>query len=286
MICRIIKVKGVVLALIFKIKMPNGIVRTMRYNKDTPIGDRIKLIQEHVIDYWENYFHDYWLKESKNINISINQTKDILDRCATFILLADMRKNDILSSYSINSINENEVQSFAPNWEDDENFDLSPNHDEQQKILFTHTEIKKDGKKVVKQQKKWKKSKTRKLHKLYTIPELRTYRLKPVVDENKKPVKNIFGQAIFDAEYVTIGGQKGLIDRSKPYISEWCIVDTENKFKFNNTKFQIDESVKQYEVSTDNKCLMDSVLCIHVDGKTHFYDANVDQIDNNLIKQV
>lgn len=259
--------------------MPNGTSRIMRYNKETPIADRMKLVETHIISYWEEFFRDNWLKESTNIKGSNIHAKSILDRCATFILLADMRKNDILSKAKIDSINKHEVTILSDD-EQELNLESKLVIDEVQPT--TATEISQEEKKVARQVKKWNKSKTRKFYKMYSTPKVFTYRVKPVRDEDGKVAKNIVGQAVYNAEYVTIGGNKGLIDKSKPYISKWCLVDTDNKFTFNDIGFIIDKSVEQYKVGKDNVSEMDTILAYYIPDKNeyYFFDENIDEIQS------
>lgn len=265
--------------------MPNSSVRTMRYNKETPITDRMALVQTHILDHWGDFFQNNWLNDAKS-KMLINDTKSILDRCATFILLADMRKNNILSKYKINSINQNEIHMISD--DDDENQEMVDleKEDHSEPIIHTYSEIKKNEQKVERQIKKWRNSKTRKLHKLYTLPDLVTYRIKPKKDDNDKVIKNVYGQSVLDAEYTTIGNQKGLIDKSKPYVSEWCLVDTNNDFSFNGKNYKVDKKVKQYKVEKDNQSQMDKILCILVNDELHFFDQNIDEVNSKHVKQV
>jgi hypothetical protein len=276
--------------------MPNGSVRTMRYNKETPITDRMALVEKYILDYWGDFFQENWLNDTGKA--LINDTKNILDRCATFILLADMRKNNILSKYKINSINQHEIQSPYEDDADNEDIVESDKENKSEEIVYTHSEFNNKEKKRSKQIKKWRQSKTRKLHKLYTLPDLVTYRIKPIsryevvvngekqIVDDGKTIRNAYRQAILDAEYITIGNQKGIIDKSKPYTSEWCLVDTSNTFTFGGRLYQIDNKVKQYKVQADNKSEMDKILCILVDGELIFFDQNIDAINNKSVKQV
>lgn len=77
-----------------------------------------------------------------------------------------------------------------------------------------------------------------------------------------------------------------IIDPERPYNSKWCIVDTENAFKFGDEVLKIDESVEQYKVGKDNRAEMDWIFVIEQDGKRLYYDQLVNQIENKKIKMM
>lgn len=302
--------------------MPDGYVKTMRYNKETPIQDRMNLVQEHILNRWEDYFHEYWLKESGSGEMSINYSKNILDRCATFILLADMRASGVLSKYKIDSINSKEIQMSSATGnvanllyggesaegEGDKSGNVSAQLTKEESykdpINLSLREIENLVKKEEKKKKRWQESKTRKFFKLHSTKEVTTYKLITVKEakciiysenkidtitvenEDKKPLKNVYGQPILDVLYHKIGGHKGMIGLNQPYTSEWCVVDTDNKFIYNGNTFIIDKSVKQYEVFDDNQSSMDKILCIFVNDTLNFFDMNIDEVSSKLIKQV
>jgi hypothetical protein len=78
----------------------------------------------------------------------------------------------------------------------------------------------------------------------------------------------------------------GLFDPSKPTISNWSIIDTENKFSFNNQLYKIDESLEQYKVYDDNAAGMEKILCFYVpnEDRYYFFDENIVPIKNELIQ--
>ena len=60
-----------------------------------------------------------------------------------------------------------------------------------------------------------------------------------------------------------------------------CVVDTENVFRFDGRKCQIDPCVKQYaakDVRGDLLYDMDTVVCLRCDGQYVFYDQNYEDI--------
>ncbi len=74
-----------------------------------------------------------------------------------------------------------------------------------------------------------------------------------------------------------------LIDGERPYKAEWCLVDTENVFKFNGEKLMIDKSVKQYRVGRDNSSEMEKILVLEQDGERYYFDEKINYIQNKKI---
>jgi hypothetical protein len=105
---------------------------------------------------------------------------------------------------------------------------------------------------------------------------------------------NIFNQPTFDVRPKTYKGWEGVISIDKPYNLKWCYVDALGGFNFKNKRYKIDcEKVKQYYDSYwfpqrgKNKVIsMDNILCIEQDGQTHFWDMNIEKIENQYITQM
>lgn len=126
----------------------------------------------------------------------------------------------------------------------------------------------------------------------------------------KKPYKNIHNENLYVYKKHTIKGNQGLIDKDKPYIWEWCYVNTHNEFECRESTYKIHESVEQYKIKSDNQCLMDKVLmiaqcekvykpCVLKNGieyskptleldkdRTYFFDMNNDRIEKSLISKI
>lgn len=109
-----------------------------------------------------------------------------------------------------------------------------------------------------------------------------------------KPFKNIFGENIYEYRTKVVKGNKGLIDPKQPYKWAWCYVNTCNEFEFNNKKYQIDKSVKQYQGRLENTRRkdkevvydMDMILCYGQGGKQYYFDQNIDRINSKHIVQI
>jgi len=277
----------------FKIKMPDGHTKIMRYNRETSIEEKMSLVEEHILNRWEESFKNYWL--------SSNTIKQILDRCATFILLGQSKNAGILTSYKIDKVNSKEIPASNAN-DTAQNLiygEYNPSADNasgyasvtlttQEPSIdlskISDSQLRKEQEKEAKRVGRWKTSKTRKLYKLFSTPEITTYKLKRVKDNEGNVVTNVFGQAVFIDEKTTIGGNQGF-DRSASK-AEWCRVDTDNRFIFQGAVYEIDKSVKQYKVGKDNECEMDMILVILADEDIHFFDMNIEEIVHTLIKRV
>ena len=87
---------------------------------------------------------------------------------------------------------------------------------------------------------------------------------------------------------------KSSLDKEKHVLNisiakKWCVVDINNKFKFMNTVFVIDEYVEEYKVykkssevdEYENEAYMDSVLAvINKNYELVFYNQNFEEITN------
>ena len=107
---------------------------------------------------------------------------------------------------------------------------------------------------------RWKKSKTYKINSIYTY-------------DNKKIGKYHWCR-------------KGIIDNTKPYKSQWCVVDANNIFEFDNCKYHISGKVKQFDIGKNDKYKMDKILVYEQDNNIHFFDQNIDRIENKFIMEL
>lgn len=156
-------------------------------------------------------------------------------------------------------------------------------------------------------------SKGFRMEKLYCTDEIQTYRVRQVFsydvtqykigespedavietmsdrnkDGKKCAAKTILGTPIFIDKPYTIGGNKGIIDKSKPYISAWCTVDTDNEFTFNGKSFVIDKKVSQYQPDRKGYYAMDKILCYFIphENQYHFFNQDVEQIDDKFVRE-
>lgn len=82
-------------------------------------------------------------------------------------------------------------------------------------------------------------------------------------------------------------GIERLIDPTREYTSDWCLVDTNNMFELRGTDYLIDDSVKAYRIdSVTKRYPMDKILVMQQDGIMHFFDQNIDRVDSGLVVQV
>lgn len=265
----------------YKINMPNGFKKNLYYNIDT---DKITLIKEQVLDYWEEYLYSHFVWSGKFNPVKLNyedKTKMLLDRCATFLLLDDNKNYNINSDRKRKNIYNNEILlSSMPDDVNDAIYSVDADEITQtpkrsssiqaneilsgNKDYMKHENIHK--KRLNKIERRYKDSYQYKIKNLYTTEDKKIkilYKLKnkdieynipnPAFTEKElliwqnKNFRNIFGENIYDYKTKTIKGKKGLMNKNKPYIWKWCYVNTENEFMFNNQKYKIDNSLDQYQ---------------------------------------
>lgn len=312
----------------FKITLPDGqaFTRTIYYLKKSNTYERTQILNDVIFNYWNDYFRDQWLDDKYK---KYNSTKQILERCGTFLLGGQLKDSDVLSVNAIDRINDTEVSLSNSSFEIQQlvgqigndniytNFDNEFYHTKSDENLFVKT--KKNKRKL-----QFKNTINAKLNNLYDSNEFETYKVTTIknkdmsyIDENgdvkqipppsninsndellkwqNSNAKNIFNENILIDKCMKIDGRKSIIDTTKPYIAEWCIVDIDNKFIFKGVHYKIDDQVEQYKVwntskiennelnDFTNESLMDKILCIYSEDKYYFFDENIDRIKNNSI---
>jgi hypothetical protein len=95
----------------------------------------------------------------------------------------------------------------------------------------------------------------------------------------EKPFRNIHNENLFDIRKKVYKGHEGYIDKNKPYTWRWVAVDTDNIFRFDGNKYEIDKDLDQYHCDPDNNCEMDKVLCYSQLGNTYFFDMKINNIN-------
>jgi hypothetical protein len=73
--------------------------------------------------------------------------------------------------------------------------------------------------------------------------------------------------------------------------AKWSSVDTENKFVYEDMKYIIDKSIKQYKVLSKagdaadwtNEALMTRILVVDDGEEIHYFDENMSGIKSDLI---
>jgi hypothetical protein len=279
-------------------------------NNISSYEERLKKVKELVfIDEILDYCYENRMLKSKRQEQSYLRAQRILENVATYLLMGQFKENNIMTLNKIRKTNQMEIPESCSNsnavdlmygadygvklgkgnFNQEASPELSPQSDFKKDLLsMSVQEIHQSEQKKKKQTLRYRQSKSYRMERLFSTPPVKTYRLKPVKvvgeDGKKRIAKNIFGQPIVTYEKVTIGGHVGLIDRSKPFIGKWCIVDTDNVFEFNGQKFQIDKSLEQYKVGKDNRCEMDKVLAYYIphEDKYYFFDCNIIPIDESV----
>jgi hypothetical protein len=262
--------------------MPNGYKKMICYNDS---DNKISLIKQEVLKYWEDYLLSHWIWLGKFKQGKLNyedKTKSLLDKCATFLMLSNFKKYDILSDNKRNQMYDNEIllscasddikdAIYSINIEDEEitqtprrssaiitNEILSGNKQYTQ-------EVKIHKKRLPKIIKRYKQSQQYKIKKLYSVADKIVKELykfkngdlqeKPLNKElseeelikwQQKPFKNIHGENVYEYRVKIIKGHPGLIDSTLPYLWAWCYANTDNEFEFSGQKYKIDNEVEQY----------------------------------------
>lgn len=95
----------------FRIRCPDRKVENIKYSKENNDNQRLLKIQN-LLNKWEEHCFKNWIKFGKK-DIIMHDSEDLirnfLERCGTFLLLSQQRKNDILSYKVENQIRKNEV---------------------------------------------------------------------------------------------------------------------------------------------------------------------------------
>lgn len=253
--------------------------------------DKKQLLQDHMLDYWSPYCDSRWLwfgKFELNKWNYEDKVKSFLNRCANFLLIGDYERSNVMSGNDIGRVLTNEL-SLDGNWQDNSleidldetidylNKDIRFNFARDSKMLETNFDTKPTtlNKKA--------KSKTAKMINIYSEDE------KEFDDYEKIHQSNTF--YTWKQCVTKFPKRDGTIDKTKPYIAEWCIVDTENEFEFKENKCKIDEGVAQYSIRMkkpnydDYKSdyQMDRILVYEQENDLYFYDQNINQMSSDDI---
>lgn len=108
-----------------------------------------------------------------------------------------------------------------------------------------------------------------------------------------KAFKTVCGTNLYTYKTAKIkGNPNGIIDKTKPYTSKWCLLDAEGVFIYNKCKYKLSELVKQYQGKEvkinrrgeyETRYDMDKILVFEQDGIINFYDELINNINNNFI---
>ena len=204
----------------------------------------------------------------KKTNDTLFNVESILLSSLGEYLLRAKDDSNILYSEDMNFIQRTEVATFGEyiRSKNGGNYIRSGENKNAWNINITEGHnIKRFEKRYSSETRRWKKSKTYRMNEIYSFDNGREREL-----HHKR---------------------EGLIDWSKPYMSEWCVVDTENTFIFNEVKYKIGKDIVQYNIRKKkpnyddykNDYQMDQILVYEQDNKLYFFDQNIEQIDNNKI---
>jgi hypothetical protein len=132
----------------------------------------------------------------------------------------------------------------------------------------------------------------------------------------RKPFTNAHKENVYGVKQQAYGGNIGIIDYNAPYKYQWCLVDTEGVFEFEDRKYKIDNTVNQYaprlvknrkgeliDIIYDMDKILVYAACeagneeinlsseiIHKpilkEKELYFFDMNIDKIDSNFITEI
>jgi hypothetical protein len=107
-----------------------------------------------------------------------------------------------------------------------------------------------------------------------------------LVKWRNRPFKNIYGENVYNLKDKIYSGNKGYIDRDKPYLSKWCYVNNDNIFTFYDCKYRIDRQLEQYRVGEDNQSEQDMILVFEQFGKQYYFDMKIVEIKDKYISRL
>jgi hypothetical protein len=71
--------------------------------------------------------------------------------------------------------------------------------------------------------------------------------------------------------------------------AQWCMIDTDNQFTFDEMRFKLSETVEQYKVLDKgnlNIAQMDMILCVDDGDEMRYFDQLHVEISNDLVTLV
>lgn len=290
------------------VRNPKNHHRIFLDESKTVYEDRLEEIKAKVLSNNDivDYCRNNAIIENNRQELSHVTAERILENCATYLLLGQFKKNDIMTIYSIRKAQVTEIPSsslnnnvedmlYSSSFGNDDKISIDASskleyyEDVRDEKLLNNTEINMRNKRVQKRINKYKDSKAYRLEMLHSTKPVHTYKIKQqfYIDEDgkRKPIKNVFGQPVFDAEYMTIGGRDGIIDEQNLYKTVWKIVDINNEFWYNTHRFKIDKDFEPYRVR-DNKNDMDKILIVPIKDNLVFYDQNINKIPDGVINMM
>jgi hypothetical protein len=261
-----------------------------------------------------NYCLDKWIWQHKFEEGKLNhedKVKMLLDRCGTFLLMGqfkngmiidDGRKGKVINNIEIPVSNtSSEIEDlFYSSGADEEYTEQSEGNNIiwDNEVILGNIDL--DENKEKESNKKKRVAYFNMIKKIYKQDDIDRpvlYKLKNIDIYNSdpqglseeevkkwrgKPFKNIHNENLYEVRRRIYKGYEGYVDKSRPYIWEWSVVNTDNMFEFNGQKWKIDKGVKEYMCNPDNQCEMDKILCYKQDENYYFFDQKI----NNISKYV
>lgn len=239
---------------------------------DEVVGDNGLTLEDHIEHTWDT-------KNAHKTTKSRLRDKEsmILETLADY-LMGGIEGDGILTRDMSRTIKNKEIVTIAGmiNTDSDGNIDDSLREKSSKTWQIRKMRKRKYKKYIANTPKRWKKSNTYKMNSIYSYSS---------ESENNKTynwIKDTWTEK--DEKYIYKIDR--LIDTKKKYTSEWCLVSTENEFDFLGDRLKLDKTAKQYKASKDGSYQMDKILAIRQNGKTYFFDENIDQVENQKIKIV
>lgn len=211
----------------FKFITPDNKYHYIYYSSSANKQKLSLLLKTNLLNKWEDYLNDHWLWFSKFDNNKLNyedKVKSFLDRCATFLIKGSLKKFSINTKDKEHKTYKNEVlMCDLDNGMNEILYSSADNNIIMPSANFKtlddiHKEDLEECQYITDKEDltKWEQKRIKKIYDKKGT--LRNLKLKNVI-------KNTF------------------------YIAKWCLVDTENTFKFNGNIYKIDNTCEQYNVT-------------------------------------
>lgn len=213
-----------------------------------------KTIEEDIFEYWfDTACH-------KNQNNKLNdKCSNLLDRMADYFLYG-LEGDNILDTKRWEKIKKYEVASFVNEIDDD----IEPS---EEKNTYEKRKMNSKDKKYFKKHNKaqisrWRNSLTRAMDRIYTYDN--TEEIEEWILDTKVKIK----------PRVPVKYER-LINPKEPFIAEWCRVDVDGYFTFNDKCWQVKDKVYKCNPLADKGFVQDKILCYEQYDKYYFFDMNI-----------
>lgn len=235
---------------------------------DTPLETRINTIEkifktpckenrtlEEEIEFlWETKY--CFKSQNDNLNDFCSKT---LETLADYYI-AGFEGENILDQRRWEQIRKYEVASLVENMTDD----IADAEEERVTTInvLSKQQRKKRDKQNVGQTKRWKNSLTRAMDRIYTYDN--TEEIEEWILDTKVKIK-----PRIPVKY------ERLINPKEPFRAEWCRVDVDGYFSFNNKCWQVKDKAYKCNPLADKGFVQDKILCYEQYNKYYFFDMNI-----------